>query len=249
MAVLMRIVVLHAAIKIVKIGGMRVVGGKGAEGVGQRVGKQRAGNRLRRLAAVLIVAMAGAAAAGGAFAQEKAKAGAKPPAPAAGSPPAGAPAAGSPAAGSPAVGVPEPAKAAAPAPAWIVACVAAGRSAPLDCRMEQRLLAQETGRIISIATISIPGATRQPVLQMHLPVGLALQEGAFLKIDDGAETALQWQFCDVNGCYATLPLTSALVDTMKKGRTMTVRTITANRQQLVFNHVLTDFTVAYQAAQ
>jgi invasion protein IalB len=134
-------------------------------------------------------------------------------------------------------------------PAWTIACFSAARGTAPDCKIEQRLFAKETGRAISVAVVEIPGATRQPTLLMQLPNGLALQEGVSLSIDDGAATPLVLQSCDGNGCYASLALTPALIEAMGKGKVMTVKAAAGNRAPLVFEHLLTDFAAAYEAAK
>lgn len=134
-------------------------------------------------------------------------------------------------------------------PAWTVSCVALSRAAVPDCRIEQRLFVKETGRAISIAMVDVPGATRQPVLLMHLPNSLALQDGVALSIDGGAATPLLWQSCDGNGCHATLALTPALIDAMKNGKVLAVRVVAANQEVLTFQHLLTDFALAFEAAK
>ncbi len=137
-----------------------------------------------------------------------------------------------------------------PAPAWVVSCVSASRAAPADCKIEQRLVAQETGQSLSLAVVSVPGATRKPVLQFLLPTGLSLPEGVTLKIDDGKPVAVPLQFCDGSGCLASLPLTPALVDSLQKGKTLTVQAVAGgSRQPYAFNHVLTDFAAAWGAAK
>ena len=134
-------------------------------------------------------------------------------------------------------------------PAWTVGCFSPARAAAPDCKIEQRLYVKETGRNISIAVVNIPGATRQPTLFLQLPNSLALQQGVSLSIDDGAATPVLLQSCDGNGCYATLVLTPALLERMKTGKVMAVKATAANREPLTFQHLLTDFAVAYEAAK
>ncbi|HEX3882604.1 MAG TPA: invasion associated locus B family protein [Stellaceae bacterium] len=203
--------------------------------------RRRGGRSLRRHAAVLVLIAASVISLAGVAAERKTKE--KPPVAAETSPPV------SPAA-APAPGAPsEPEKLGGNSPAWTVACFSSARSAPVDCKVEQRLFAKDTGRILSIAVIDVPGSGGQPTLQMHLPVGLSLQDAAALSIDGGDATQLAWQSCDANGCYATLALTPALVAAMKKGKIMSLKVVAANRRPLVFEHLLTDFATAYGAAQ
>lgn len=171
---------------------------------------------------------------------------ARPPAP-----PAPPPAAAStaPATPPPAAARPAPEKPSGAAPAWAVTCVSKARSAAVDCKAEQRLFAKETGRLLAIAMVDVPGATRQAALILHLPTGLALQEGASLTIDGGQATPLPWQSCDASGCYAKTTLTPALIEAMKKGTSMVVKAASASGGPMVFQFVLTDFAASYEAAQ
>lgn len=143
----------------------------------------------------------------------------------------------------------EPAKLNEAKPAWTVGCFSSARGAAPDCKIEQRLFAKETGRALSVAVVDIPGATRKPTLLMQLPNGLALQEGVSVTIGDGTPTPLVLQSCDGSGCLATLVLTPALIEAMEKGKVMAVKAVAANRQPLVFEHLLTDFAAAYEAAK
>lgn len=134
-------------------------------------------------------------------------------------------------------------------PAWNGRCVAPARSAPADCRMEQRLVAQETGQMLSLAVVEVPGETREPTLQLLLPTGLSLTDGVSLAIDDHEALPLPLQFCDAGGCLARLDVDASLLERMKKGREMVIQATSASGQPLQFKHSLKDFTDSYQAVQ
>ncbi len=133
--------------------------------------------------------------------------------------------------------------------AWAASCVSKSRSAAVDCKAEQRLVAKETGRTLAVAMVDVPAATRKATLILHMPTGLALQEGASLTIDGGDATPLLWQSCDGSGCYATTALTPTLVEAMKKGTSMVVKAALVNREPVVFPFLLTDFSASYDAVQ
>lgn len=143
----------------------------------------------------------------------------------------------------------EPEKVNSAQPAWTVTCFSRSRAAPPDCRIEQRLFVKQTGRVLSVAVINVPGRTRKPELVMQLPNGLALQAGVSPSIDGGPATPLALQTCDNTGRYATLALTHALIEAMEKGKVMAIKATAANHQPLVFEHLLTDVRVAYEAAK
>lgn len=134
-------------------------------------------------------------------------------------------------------------------PAWTVNCASSARAVAPDCKLEQRLFAKETQRLLSAAVIVISGNTRQPVLYQQLPNSLALQPGVSMSIDDGPVAPPLLQSCDGNGCYTTLTLTPGLLESMKTGRVMTVKATSANRDALIFQHLLSDFSSAFESAK
>ena len=134
-------------------------------------------------------------------------------------------------------------------PAWTVSCASPARAVAPDCKLEQRLFARESQRLLSAVVIVIPGNTRQPVLYLQLPNGLALQEGVSMSIDAGPVAPPQLQSCDGSGCYATLALSPALLESMKAGKGLTVKVTAANRELLTFQHLLADFSPAFESAK
>ncbi|MDI1262685.1 MAG: invasion associated locus B family protein [bacterium] len=134
-------------------------------------------------------------------------------------------------------------------PAWTTSCGSQARSAAPDCKLEQRVFAKETSRLLSAASIVVPGNTRQPMLLLQLVNGLAIQQGVSVNVDDGAATPVMLQSCDGNGCYATLALTPALLESMRSGKVMTVKATVANRETLAIQHLLTDFAAAFDAVK
>jgi invasion protein IalB len=134
-------------------------------------------------------------------------------------------------------------------PAWTVTCVSHARAVAADCAVEQRLFAKESGRLLSVAVVSVPGATHQPVLIFQLPTGLSLQEGVWVAIDDAPGRPLALQSCDGRGCFVSLPLLPDLLRAMQAGQVMTVRAVSAAHESLLFPHMLTDFAPAFEAAR
>jgi invasion protein IalB len=134
-------------------------------------------------------------------------------------------------------------------PAWTVTCVSHARAVPVDCALEQRLFAKETGQLLSVAVVSVPGANRQPTLVLQLPTGLALQDGVSVTIDDGPARPAVLQSCDGRGCFASLAIAPDLLEAMRAGKVMTVRAVSSAHETLAFPHMLTDFGTAYDAAK
>jgi invasion protein IalB len=153
---------------------------------------------------------------------------------------------------------PQPAAAATPTPpqkvngsasAWTVTCVSHARAEPADCVVEQRLFSKESGQLLSVAAVDVPGGARQPVLILQLPTGLALQEGVSVSVDEGPSRPVAVQSCDGRGCYARLPIPADLLEAMATGKVMTIRAMSSSQERLAIPHLLTDFNVAFAAAR
>jgi invasion protein IalB len=64
-----------------------------------------------------------------------------------------------------------------------------------------------------------PGAARGVII---LPLGIMLQSGATMKIDDGKPFAFTSRFCSTAGCFSLINLSPSLLDTLKKGKTLSL---------------------------
>lgn len=138
---------------------------------------------------------------------------------------------------------------AATQPAWQVSCVAPSRSAPADCRMEQRLVAQETGHTLSVAVLQVPGDTRAPRLQLLLPTALALAEPVTFRVDDQDAEPVPLQFCDGSGCLASLALSERQIRALQRGNRLTLSAVTARGEPLQLHHSLADFSRSFGAVK
>ncbi|AJD47438.1 Invasion protein B-like protein [Isoalcanivorax pacificus W11-5] len=132
-------------------------------------------------------------------------------------------------------------------PAWQASCVAPSRAAPADCRMEQRLIAQETGQNLSLVVVSVPGDTRKPVMNVLLPNGLAVSEKVTFQIDDDATQDLPLKFCDGSGCLAVTELDNRQIRALERGNRLTLQATTAQGAPLQLHHSLADFTAVFGA--
>ena len=133
-------------------------------------------------------------------------------------------------------------------PDWSVACVSAGRSIPADCTVEQKLIAKQSGLVLSVLTVAVPGATRKPMLMVLLPNGLSLPDGVTMAIDKAQAQIMTFQSCDARGCLASLPLTLQILGQMEGGKTLSIRVKAANGTPIIFDYVLRDFAASYKAA-
>ena len=146
--------------------------------------------------------------------------------------------------------IPEPAPslAAAPGPAqtgWVARCSSPSRDAPLECAMEQSAVLTKTGQLVTLVNIRVPGDTRAPVALVQLPLGLNLQAGAKLQVDDGKSVDLPVQTCENRGCYASVPLAPDMLNAMRAGKQLKVLFQDLAKETIAIPISLADFTATY----
>lgn len=134
-------------------------------------------------------------------------------------------------------------------PGWAARCASAGRTAPADCALEQRLVVQETGQPFLTVTVRVPAEPRAPFLLIQTPLGLHLPSGLTLKVDAGAGSTLMFEHCDPNGCYAGRPLDDGLLTAMRTGQDLHLTLRTMDGQNLDLDIPLAGFAKAYAGIQ
>lgn len=180
----------------------------------------------------IAVALAAFAAAGVAFAQQSPKEAAK--------------TKGQPQTQTQATPTPSPSAAPAPAqPGWVARCSSPSRDAPLECAMEQSAVLTKTGQLVALVNIRVPGDTRAPIALVQLPLGLNLQAGAKLQVDDGKSVDLPIQTCENRGCYASLPVSPEMLNAMRAGKQLKIVFQDLAKESIAIPMSLADFTAAY----
>jgi invasion protein IalB len=137
------------------------------------------------------------------------------------------------------------AEAADSAPTWSSQCSAAGRSETLDCTVAQRLFVEETGQLIGSLTIRMPGATRDPIMMIQIPLGLFLPAGVSIDVDGKNRQRFELQTCDANGCYVGSPVPDDLLAGMLTGQRLNIEFQNLNERRISLQVPLTGFKAAY----
>ena len=130
-------------------------------------------------------------------------------------------------------------------PGWAARCSSPGRDAPLECAMEQNAVLTKTGQLVVLVNIRVPGDTRAPVALIQLPLGLNLQAGAKLQVDDGKSVDLPIQTCENRGCYASMPVSPELLNALRSGKQLKILFQDLAKETIAIPMSLTDFTAAY----
>jgi invasion protein IalB len=115
--------------------------------------------------------------------------------------------------------VAEPAARAASRQTWKIRCDKDNAS---RCRAERTLLSKSTKQPIVIVSLGVAADTKQPDMQVRLPLGLYLPAGASVQIGQDAARPLVLETCGVSGCYGAFAITAADVTAMLKGADMVI---------------------------
>jgi invasion protein IalB len=112
-----------------------------------------------------------------------------------------------------------------------------------NCEVFDRLEVKSSAlRVVEIA-IGFPqdktqkqGTARGVII---LPLGIMLQPGATMKIDEGKPFAFTSRFCTDAGCFSLINISPSLLDTLQKGKTLTLSFKTPDEKDA---HVVMDLS-------
>jgi invasion protein IalB len=148
--------------------------------------------------------------------------------------------------GQPQTPAPSPSAPSGPAqPGWVARCSSPSRDAPLECAMEQSAVLTKTGQLVALVNIRVPGDTRSPIALVQLPLGLNLQAGAKLQVDEGKSVELPVQTCENRGCYATVPISPEMLNAMRAGKQLKIVFQDLAKETIAIPMSLADFSASY----
>jgi invasion protein IalB len=90
-----------------------------------------------------------------------------------------------------------------------------------------------------------PEGEQRKILRITLPLGMSLQAGTRVIIDQGQPITAPYVICFSNGCMADYEASNELVDKMKKGQGLVVQGIDGARQPLSLVLPLAEFAKAH----
>ncbi len=102
----------------------------------------------------------------------------------------------------------------------------------------------ENGMPVAIVQLFEPEG--QPkILRVTVPLGMQLQHGTRLIIDQGQPVNEPYKICFPVGCMSDYPVTDDMIKKMKKGKQITVQAINMQGNPISLPLPLTDFAKAY----
>ena len=85
------------------------------------------------------------------------------------------------------------------------------------CVVQNVMLAQNGQLITAVGLITVEGKVNRKILQVSVPTARLIPPGIMMQIDGGKGQKLDYAVCLPDKCTAEVPLTDAMIASLKKG--------------------------------
>ena len=129
---------------------------------------------------------------------------------------------------------------------WILQCHPGATQSP--CEMHELLADKKTGRpVFAMYIFYVPSRDRH-VIQILLPLGLMLSNGAVLSTDTFTSPVLKFVRCDMEGCYIQTGADNESINALARATRAEMHAVyAANGVKLVLPFYLNGFSAAHSA--
>ncbi|HVV81313.1 MAG TPA: invasion associated locus B family protein [Pseudolabrys sp.] len=103
----------------------------------------------------------------------------------------------------------------------------------------------ENGMPVAAAALIEPQGEARKLIRITVPLGMQLQHGTRLIVDQEAPATAPYFMCFPNGCMADYEANADMVGKLKKGHTLTIQAINMQGQAISLPLPLADFAKAY----
>ncbi|HET7850937.1 MAG TPA: invasion associated locus B family protein [Pseudolabrys sp.] len=103
----------------------------------------------------------------------------------------------------------------------------------------------ENGMPVAVVQLFEPEGSDKKLLRVTVPLGMQLQHGTRVIIDQGQPMNAPYSICFPAGCLSDYEANADMVNKMKKGHTLTVQAINMRGAAISLPLPLTDFAKAY----
>jgi invasion protein IalB len=115
----------------------------------------------------------------------------------------------------PGLSMAQDAAAGAPPQGWFKVC---SKQEDSDVCIVQNLLTANSGQLITaVGLITVEGKINRKLMQVSVPSARLIPPGVVMQIDDGKGQKLDFAICMPDKCLAEMPLTDAMIASLKKG--------------------------------
>lgn len=102
----------------------------------------------------------------------------------------------------------------------------------------------QSGSLVAAMLID-PGHPIPKILRITLPLGMELQSGTWIAVDQNPTLRAPYAFCILVGCVADYKANDHLLDLLKGGKELVIRSVDAQGQVVTFSLPLLDFGRLY----
>lgn len=131
------------------------------------------------------------------------------------------------------------------AEAWKIRCNSEEAKAAEEkrgkCEVFQQLIVQESKQRFAEFAIGFPEGQTEARGIMILPLGILLEQGVEMKIDDQQSFKFKVRYCEPGGCAAFLSLNEQVLDMLRNGKTAKVTLQSAQGKTMSFEMSLKGF--------
>jgi len=106
----------------------------------------------------------------------------------------------------------------------------------------------ESGMPVVAAVVIEPDGEPKKVLRITLPLGMALQPGTRVIVDEGQPITAPYVMCLNGGCMADYEASGELIDKMKKSQNLVVQGINGSGEPVSIPVPLADFATAHDGS-
>lgn len=132
---------------------------------------------------------------------------------------------------------------AAPSAKWFKTCT---KQEEADvCVVQNQLVAQNGQLLTAVGVISVEGKVNRKILQVTVPTARLIPPGIMMQIDGAKGMKLDYAVCLPDRCTAELPLTDAVIASLKKGNEVVFTSVNFRRAPNPIKIPLEGFTGAY----
>ncbi|EJZ21533.1 invasion associated locus B family protein [Rhizobium sp. Pop5] len=113
------------------------------------------------------------------------------------------------------------------------------------CVVQNLILANGGQLVTAVGLISVTGKINRKLLQVSVPTARLIPPGILMQIDGGKGQKLDYAVCLPDKCTAEIPLTDAMIASLKKGSDVIFTSINFRRAPNPIKISLEGFTGAY----
>lgn len=104
----------------------------------------------------------------------------------------------------------------------------------------------ESGMPVVAAVLIEPEGESKKILRVTVPLGMQIQHGTRIIVDQNPPLNSPYVICFTNGCMSDYEATGDMISKLSKGKNLIVQAINANNQPISLTLPLTDFNKAHE---